>query len=193
MTIRPKSSAAFIAELHAGQAKFPAAAVASREHVRQLKVKVDRYQMDPSIYLPAEIAGIVAELEAAKQVESMLDDNQVEYLQRHFEANFFRDNAGPIADSLLHDLEATAERMPSKIEALKKWLSDLPGKIYQPTISEDEKTALLEERDRRETDAQITANNIRDCRSEIEYFRANPTAANYGGPAGLLGQISSRV
>ena len=187
------STAQLLAELEAGKAKFPAAAAERKEYLLQKQAELARDKNDPSINSPAAISRIVGELNAAQESVEMLDDLQISYLQRRFTENFFRENGDTLADAQLVDLDAATASEPRLIESLKKWLGEFPAKIYQPTISDSDKNALLDERESRENAAEILRCNIRDCRAAIEYFRRNSTPENFGPTRSLLVIIRTAV
>ena len=93
-------------------------------------------------------------------------------------------------DALEVDLAAKTNKLPSVMDSLKKWLTELPSKIYSPELTEAEKDALLIERQKREDSAEVLRCNIRDARSAITRYRQDPLAENYGHASGILGYIN---
>ena len=192
-TQKSKTTAQLLAELEAGKAKFPAAAESYQQHLQEQNAEIARFRQDPSPYPPPFISKLIGERNSIQEAIEMLDDLQISYLQRRFTENFFRENGDTLADAQLAELDAASARAPRLIESLKKWLGEFPAKIYQPTISDSDKNALLDERESRENAAEILRCNIRDCRAAIEYFRRNPTPENFGPTRSLLVVIRTAV
>jgi len=189
-TPKSKTTAQLLAELAAGQAKFPAAAAERKEYLLQKQAELARDKKDPSVNSPAVITRIIGELNAAQESVEMLDGVQIDYLQRQFTENFFRENSADLSDALELDLEIATVTMPERRKSFVTWLTALPSKIYQPEVTEAERDALLLERQKREDAEDVLQANIRDARSGIAYFRSNPTEANFGGPRGIIASIN---
>ena len=189
-TTKPQTTSQLLADLETGKAAYPAAAAARQEYLRQKEAEVARDKADPSINSPATIAKIIGELNAAQESAEALDNMQVEYLQRQREERFFRENADALADALEVDLAAATSKLPERRKSFVAWLTELPSKLYQPEVTEAERDALLEERQKREDAEEALQANIRAAKSGIAYFRKNPLPANFGGPRGIIGAIN---
>ena len=120
----------------------------------------------------------------------MLDELQISYLQRQFTENFFRENSADLADALELDLEIGTLKLPEKKKSLISRLTEFPSKFFGAGVTENERTALLLEREKLESDAEAVEAAIRDAKSGIAYFRSNPTEANFGGPRGIIASIN---
>ena len=189
-TTNKMTTAQLLADLETGKATFPTVAASYQEYILGKHADVAKLKQNPSAYPPASGVKLINELNAATEIAAMLGDVHVGFLQKQFEERFFRENSDALADALEVDLAAATSKLPERRKSFVAWLTELPSKIYQPEVTEAERDALLEERQKREDAEEALQANIRAAKSGIAYFRKNPLPANFGGPRGIIGVIN---
>ena len=185
MTTNTKSTkspavAAIVAARKAGHDGIAARASSIQADASDWETRWNAYLANPLSLTQAEAMALFHEHQALQPMAAAFDPAMLEFQLRAFDERFFLEEVDECIQSLNAELAAALVPQPGYLERLTKWLTELPGRIYAPSVNPQERQRLIEERDYREDAALALEHSIASARAAIVRFETSPTPEYFG-------------
>jgi len=193
ITNKPKNTAAIIAENAAGRKQITDIQTTLQADATDKKTRWQAYLLNPLSLTKAEAMTLYHELQALTPMAVAFNDGMLDFQLRAFDERFFAEEKDVCVSAFNSELDAALVPQPSYVAKLTKWLSELPSRIYAPTVTVEEREKLLAERDKKEDAAEALASAIVNARAAISRFSNTPSPECFGGVQSAISFVKSAL
>ncbi len=192
-TTNKMTTSQLLADLHTGQTKIASAAESYKAALTEKQAAFKSFQANPAAVPVSEAVRIISELNGLQELTETFNPQLVDFLQRQLADQTFISRKDEFVLASNSELDAALVPQPSYVAKLTKWLSELPSRIYAPTVTVEEREKLLAERDKKEDAAEALASAIVNARAAISRFSATPSPECFGGVQSAISFVKSAL
>ena len=187
------STAAIVAERDADHKRITDIQTTLQADATDRKARWEAYLVNPLSLDRAAAMSLYHEHQALDPMAAAFSPQMLEFQLRAFDERFFREEKDVCLTAFNSELDAALVPQPSYVAKLTKWLSELPSRIYAPTVTAEEREKLLAERDKKEDAAEALASAIVNARAAISRFSATPSPEFFGGVQSAISFVKSAL